>query len=108
MNFLITLTDDGVVISKIVNAPSWSSCIAYCEGTGLIINNITNLLINVVVNNPSSENCFNLSLIDNETGALSTYFVFDTDFDSLMTWINAQTEKTVVNLQTTKKTYVTV
>lgn len=110
MNFLVTLTDTGVVTNRFVNASSWSTCLAYCEGTGLEINNITKLAstINVVLNNPSSENCFNCFLISDETGAASNYFVFDTDFNSLMTWISAQTGETVINVQTTKKTYVAV
>ena len=111
MNFLATLTDSGVFLNKLINANSWSSCLAYCEGTGFDINNITLLSSNnvtVVLNNASSENCFNVLLTSNETNANSNYIVFDTDFESLQTWLNAQTGKTVVSVQTNKKSYVTV
>jgi hypothetical protein len=110
MNFLATLTDSSVPVNKIINANSWSSCLAYCEGTGFDINNIVLLSSNftVVLNNASSENCFSVFLISNETNASSNYFVFDTDFESLQTWLNAQTGKTVINIQTNKKSYVAV
>jgi len=110
MNFLATLTDSGTPVNKVINANSWSSCLSYCEGTGFDINNLTLLSSNVtvVLNNVSSENCFTVFLISTETNASSNYFVFDTDFESLQTWLNAQTGKTVISIQTNKKSYVTV
>jgi hypothetical protein len=38
MNFLATLINSGTQVNKIINANSWSSCLAYCEGTGFDIN----------------------------------------------------------------------
>lgn len=110
MNFLSTLTDSGLVVNKFINANSWSSCLAYCEGTGFEINSISSLSsnVNVVLNNPASENCFTVLFISKETNASSNYFVFDTNFESLQTWLNTQTDKTVVSIQTNKKSYVTV
>jgi hypothetical protein len=110
MNFLLTLTDSGAPVNQLINANSWSSCLAYCEGTGFDINNITLLSsnISVVINDATSQNCFTISFISKETNASSNYFVFDTDFETLQTWLNTQTDKTVRNIQTNKNSYVTV
>jgi len=110
MNFLATLSNNNVPVNKLINASSWSSCLAYCEGTGFQINNILVLQSNteVVLNNPSSENCYNVFLQSNTSAASYNYFVFDTDFNSLETWINSQTDKTVSGIQLNKKSYVSV
>ena len=110
MNFLATLTNSSIPVNKLINANSWSSCLAYCEGTGFEINNITQLSssVTVVLNNTSSENCFNILFSSKTTSATYNYFVFDTDFDTLQTWLATQTDKTVVSIQTNKKSYVTV
>lgn len=110
MNFILNLTDSGLAVNKILNADSWSSCIAYCEGTGFDINNITLLSSNatVVLNNPSSQNCFIILFVSKETNVTYNYFVFDTDFENLQTWLNTQTDKTVLSIQTNKYSYVTV
>jgi hypothetical protein len=110
MNFLVNLSNNNVPVSKLVNAGSWSSCLAYCEGTGFEINSITQLSSNasVVLNNPSSENCYIVFFQSNTSATSYNYFVFDTDFESLETWINSQTDKTVNSIQLNKKSYVTV
>jgi hypothetical protein len=110
MNFLVNLLDNSVPVNKLVNANSWSSCLAYCEGTGFQISSITQLASNVtvVLNNASSENCYIVFFQSNTGNTSYNYFVFDTDFESLQTWINAQTDKTVNSVQLNKKSYVTV
>jgi hypothetical protein len=110
MNFQLTLTDSGVAVNQLLYANSWSSCLAYCEGTGFIINNILLLSsnISVVINDATSQNCFNIFFISKETNIASNYFVFDTDFETLQTWLNTQTDKTVRSIQTNKNSYVTV
>ena len=35
MNFQASFSNSPTVI-KLINAPSWSSCLAYCEETGLV------------------------------------------------------------------------
>jgi len=37
MNFLVNLGSGVTQEQRIVNASSWSTCLAYCEGTGLTI-----------------------------------------------------------------------
>jgi hypothetical protein len=110
MNFLATLTDSGTQVNKVINANSWSSCLAYCEGTGFDITFISQISSNttVVLNNPTSQNCYNVTLKSNSSSTGFNYFVFDTDFNSLETWLAEQTDTTVVGIQLSQKSYVTV
>jgi hypothetical protein len=112
MNFQVTFSaGTGPVNSsfKIVNASSWATCLAYCEGTGDGISQIMNLNnIEVVINDDSSTNCYQISLKSDTTQLLTSYMVFDTSYDTLQTWINSQTNKTVTNIGLQQKTYVVV
>ena len=110
MNFIATLTNSGTQVNKIINANSWSSCLAYCEGTGFDINFISQISSNatVVLNDASSQNCYNVTLKSDSSSVGFNYFVFDTDFNSLETWLAAQTDTTVVGIQLSQQSYVTV
>ena len=112
MNFQVTFSaGTGPVNSsfKIINASSWSTCLAYCEGTGIDISQIINLAnIEVVVNDETTTNCFQVTLKSSTTQLQNTYMVFDTSYNTLQTWIGAQTNKTVVNISLQQKTYVVV
>jgi|688.fasta_scaffold116152_7 hypothetical protein len=110
MNFLVTFTNSGTQINKLINANSWSSCLAYCEGTGFDINNIVKLSSNVsvILKDPTSENCYNVNLKSNSSNTNSNNFVFANDFNSLETWLADQTDITVMYIQLTQKSYVTV
>jgi hypothetical protein len=108
MNFLATLSNSQV--NKIINADSWSSCLAYCEGTGLNINSIVQLSssTSVILKDSTTENCYNVSLRSNISTTSSNNFVFANDFNSLETWLADQTDFIVVGIQLTQKSYVTV
>jgi hypothetical protein len=110
MNFQATLTNSGTQVNKIINSNSWSSCLAYCEGTGFDINFISQISSNttIVLNNPTSQNCYTVLLKSNSASTSFNYFVFDTDFSSLETWLAEQTDTIVVSIQLSQKSYVTV
>jgi hypothetical protein len=112
MNFQVTFSaGTGPVNSsfKIINASSWSTCLAYCEGTGTDISQIINLAnIEVVVNDETTTNCFQVTLKSSTTQLQNTYMVFDTSYDTLQTWIGAQTNKSVIGVNLQQKTYVVV
>jgi hypothetical protein len=110
MNFLVNLSNNNVPVSRIINANSWSACLAYCEGTEFQINSITQLSSNVIIvlNEPTSQNCYNVNLKSNSTGTIFVYYVFVTDFNSLETWLAEQTDTTVTTIQLSQKSYVTV
>jgi len=112
MNFQVTFSaGTGPVNSsfKIINASSWSTCLAYCEGTGIDISQIWYLAnTEVVVNDASSSNCYQISLKSSTTQLITTYMVFDTNYDTLQTWIENQTNKSVLSINLQPKTYVVV
>ena len=112
MNFQVTFSaGTGPVNSsfKIINASSWSTCLAYCEGTGIDISQISNLAnTEVVINDETTTNCFQVTLKSSTTQLQNSYMVFDTSYNTLQTWIEAQTNKTVVNISLQQKTYVVV
>ena len=112
MNFQVTFSaGTGPVNSsfKIINASSWSTCLAYCEGTGIDISHIINLAnIEVVVNDETTTNCFQVTLKSSTTQLQNSYMVFDTSYNTLQTWIGTQTNKIVTNITLQQKTYVVV
>jgi hypothetical protein len=107
MNFISSFSGSPTA-TKIINAPSWSSCLAYCEGTGLGILSITSYNGQIIVNDDTTSNCYSVSLISDTTKVVSSYQVFDTDYNTLQTWINAQTGKTVIGITLSEKSYVVV
>ena len=107
MNFLASFSGSPTV-TKIINAPSWSSCLAYCEGTGLGIVSISTYNGTIIINDDTTNNCYNVSLLSEGTRVNTNYLVFDTDYNTLQTWINAQTGKTVLGLSVSEKSYVVV
>ena len=107
MNFIASFSGSPTV-SKIINASSWSTCLAYCEGAGLGINGINVYNGEIVVNDDTTSNCYSVGLVSDTTKVLSTYQVFDTNYNTLQTWINAQTGKTVIGVTLSEKSYVVV
>ena len=95
MNFQVSFSNSPVVI-KLINAPSWSSCLAYCEGTGLVLNNISLYNGEIVINDNTTTNCYTVTLSSDTTNVYSFYQVFDENYNTLQTWINSQTGKTCV------------
>tara|TARA_R110000868_G_scaffold67277_1_gene199819 strand:+ start:317 stop:655 length:339 start_codon:yes stop_codon:yes gene_type:complete len=94
---------------KIINASSWSTCLAYCEGTGVDIGQILYLAnTEVVVNDETTTNCFQVTLKSSTTQLRYNYVVFDTSYNTLQTWINTQTNKLVVSINLQQITYVVV
>ena len=106
MNFQASFSNSPTVI-KLINAPSWSSCLAYCEGTGLVLNNISLYNGEIVINDNTTTNCYLVTLLS-ETMVNTNHVVFDTDYNTLQTWINAQTGKTCIGIRLSEKSYVVV
>ena len=106
MIFIINYKDQS---STLLSATTWSDATAYAEGTGKeiqLINQPNNATL--VLNSPISNNCYQVGLKDNETGASTNYFVFDEDYQSLNTWIELQTNKEVTQLYVQQKNYVSI
>ena len=106
MNFQASFSNSPTVI-KLINAPSWSSCLAYCEETGLVLNSMGSFNDEIVINDNTTTNCYLVTLLS-ETMVNTNHVVFDTDYNTLQTWINAQTGKTCIGIRLSEKTYVVV
>jgi hypothetical protein len=110
MNFLTSSQNNSLQVQRIIDANSWSNCVAFLEGTGEPIIQINKLSdsTTIVLNNPSSTICYNVLLQDTGSKTIYSYIVFDESYANLQTWISAQTGKKVLSIQESEKNYVTV
>ena len=82
MHFLAQTTLNGDDVAYIITANSWSNCLSYLEGTGRDFDQIIKLgdTTSVVLNTPSTTNCYSVSLKDVNTQQRFNYVVFDNSF----------------------------
>jgi hypothetical protein len=103
MNFLATLSQQQYVIS----ANTWSECLAYCEGTGLDITSIQLIPQAITHYNVAGTNSYQVTALDSE-GSQINNIVWETDFNSLSTWLDSQGYESIRTIQQSNKTYVVV
>jgi hypothetical protein len=107
MNFQASLGTGSTQEQRIINASSWSTCLAYCEGTGLNITNIQLLPnVNIVQLSTETTDCYQGTIKVN--GVATQYFVWANSFDSFNTWFESLTNPVLQNIQFSNKLYVTV
>ena len=108
MIFYVSFTNQSSQLPLIINASSWSSCLAYCEGTGNPLQSIQ-YLPNAVANNNVTgiTNCYQV-LVRNAQAEQVNHYVWETDFNSLTTWIESQQFSQVLTIQNSNKSYVVV
>ncbi len=107
MNFLAILGSAQTQVQYVISANSWSSCLAYCEGTGLSINSIQLISQSTIHYNVAGTNSYQLQALDAQ-GAPIQCIVWETNFDSLTTWVDSQGYQSIKSLQQSNKTYVVV
>lgn len=93
-----------------IEAPSWIDCVNYLENNGEIIKNISNQPISSiipVVNVTGTTNCYQV-ILTSENGLVYNYYVWESDLNSLYTWINSQGNVTVTSILNQQITYVLV
>jgi hypothetical protein len=107
MNFQASLGTGSTQEQRIINASSWSTCLAYCEGTGLNISTIQLLpTVNIVQLDLETTDCYQGTIkVD---GVATQYFVWANSFDSFNTWFDTLTNPALQNIQFSNKLYVTV
>lgn len=110
MYFYVTSKSGQDTVLRLINASTWSNCLSYMEGTGEDLQQIAIVSpnITVVVNNASSNTCYNITLKDQTTSATSSYILVDNSYTSVESWISQQTNKFPTVLQQQEKSYVTV
>ena len=107
MNFQASLGTGSTQEQRIINSSSWSTCLAYCEGTGLDITSIQLLpQTNVVVYDSGTNNCYTTNI--KSAGVSISYIVWANDFQSFTTWLNSLTSPVLLSVQNQNKLYVTV
>jgi hypothetical protein len=107
MNFQVNLSSGSTQEQRIVDASSWSTCLAYCEGTGLTIVSIQTLpSVNIVQLDTETVECYQGTIKVN--GLATQYLVWANSFDSFNTWFDTLTNPVLQNLQFSNKLYVTV
>jgi len=110
MYFLTYSKLNGDENQRLIQANSWSSCLAYLEGTSEEISQIlkVNDNVTVVIGNPNTTNFYNVSLKDSTTQQNSQYILFQNSYADLQTWVSQQVNKQVNSLSNSEKTYVVV
>jgi hypothetical protein len=80
------------------------------EGTGESLQSISTVSSNItiIVNNPSSTTCYNITLKDEITDVNSTFILVDNSYSSVQSWIAQQTNKNPILFQQQEKSYITV
>ena len=107
MEFQVNYFNENTQEQRVVNASSWSACLAYCEVEELNLTTITSMSqVNVVIHDSGTSNCFTASL--KVGGVPINYMVWANDFDSFTTWFNTLTNPVLIYLQNSNKLYVTV
>jgi hypothetical protein len=107
MNFLAILSSGATQEQRIINASSWSTCLAYCEGVGLTITSIQSLpSANIVIHDSGTNNCYNSFIMVG--GVAINYVVWANSFESFNIWFETLTDAVLQNLQFSNKLYVTV
>ena len=107
MDFLVNLSSGSTQEQRVINTSSWSTCLAYCEGTELNIVSIQQLPnANIVQLGAESINCYQGTIKVN--GVAIQYFVWANNFDTFTAWFDTLTNPTLQNIQLSNKLYVTV
>ena len=106
MNFLV-IFGTGTPQQYVISTDTWASCLAYCEGTGKEIQSIGTLSKVTFFPNVSGINSYQVSCSDAQ-GDLKNLVVWETNVDSLLTWLESQGYNSIKTIQQSDKSYVVV
>lgn len=107
MNFLAILGTPQTQTQYVISANSWSSCLAYCEGTGLGIISIQVISQSTVHYNVPGTNSYQVQGLDAQGTPIQS-LVWETSFDSLATWLDSEGYQSIKTILQSNKTYVVV
>jgi hypothetical protein len=106
MIIIINYTDQS---STLLSASTWSQATAYGEGTGKDIQQMFQPQnTEIVLNYPSSTNCYLVLCKNRNFGLSQPYYVFEENFQSLNTWIESLTDLEVINISNQQRNYVSL
>ena len=84
-----------------LSGTNMSSAILYCESNNFLPLQVAyQINQNLLLNNPSTTECYSVGLKDTATGNSSSYLIYDT-YSNVNTWIQSQSGKevSVISLQ---------
>lgn len=88
-----------------LSGSNMSAAILYCDANNFTPTQIGLQNVILLANNPSSPNCYLVSLKDSTTEATSGYIIYDT-YTNIETWINSQTNKIVTTISLQNRAFV--
>ena len=107
MHFLVNFNITSGIQTRVISADSWSSCLTYCQGTGLYFRGITDVSTATIAYNVPGTTCFQVAA-RNEDGINVSAYVWESNFDTLAVWIDAQNYQQVNSIQLSNNSYVIV
>jgi hypothetical protein len=96
-------SDDQFYIT--LSGANMSSAILYCDANNFVPQQILLQNFDLLLNNPSQSTCFLVVLKDNSTGNPSTTMIYDS-YSNVNSWIQSQSNKTLVNLALLNRPFV--
>ena len=88
-----------------LSGSNMSAAILYCDANNLTPIQVGLQNVDLLLNNPSSNNCYLVSLKDSVTEASSGIIIYDT-FSNIESWINSQSNKVVTNISLQNRAFV--
>lgn len=104
MLYAISYKDQNLTKQLLISGSNISNVILYCDANNIDIQSLSSLPNQVILNNPSLEKCYSVTLQDQSENN-STYQVYDT-YANTISWINTQTGKTVKNISEQNRPFV--
>jgi len=88
-----------------LSGSNMSAAILYCDANNLTPIQVGLQNVDLLLNNPSSNNCYLVSLKDSVTEASSGIIIYDT-FSNIESWINSQSNKVVTSISLQNRAFV--
>ena len=82
-----------------------ASALVYCDANNIIPTSLNEIVNSLMPNNTSLNYNFNVTLKD-QSENVSNQIIFDT-FDNVISWVNSQSGKYLVNLTRNNQSFVT-
>jgi hypothetical protein len=106
MIFIINYKDQS---STLLSATTWSDAATYVEGIGKDISSINQpTYATLVLNSPLSNNFYQLFVKNSITGVNTVYFVFEENYQSLITWVESLGNSEITQLTQEERNYVSL
>jgi hypothetical protein len=87
-----------------LSGSSMSAAILYCDSNNFIPQAISNFDTEVILNEPSSQVCYSVILL-NQSNLQQSYLIYDT-LSNVNSWIANQTDKTLNSLSKQNRAFI--